>query len=241
MIRRLILAAPLVLLAACSTAGPTPDALENTTLPYVTTTAPAPETSVSVVATLVLTEESLEEVRSRISTTGEILDTDLRFALMDEAAYDTVVAPQTGAATLSNQGALNVAAFPASRTEGVGPIHGYARDWQAADGMYSLREEAAILNDASSAKKYAQRLTSELTARGVVPVKTSVANVVFQATFRIEDAPTPEKACVSVAVASRARLVTVATFSHACTVSAGVWASLVSSYALERANADLGL
>ncbi len=240
MIRRLILAAPLVLLAACSTAGPTPDALENTTLPSVTTTAPATETSVSVLATLILTEETAAEARDRISSTSEMRESDMRFGLMNEAEYIELVTPRTGDSTLVGEGPINVAAFPVTRTNGLGELNGFARDWISKDESYTIREELTYLDSAASAVTYAERLVAELQSRGIAAGKHSTPNVVFVAEFGVKEART-KRACNSVAVARRDRLVATAIISNLCTVSTGPWAEILTANQLERVETSLGL
>lgn len=229
-----------MLLSSCANPGPTPDALESDTLPYATTTAPASETSVSVLASIVLTEETAAEARERISSTHEMRESDMRFGLMDDPEYRSLVTPRTGDSTLAGEGPINAAAFPASRTNGLGELNGFARDWVSTDDNYTIREELTYLASAATAASYAERLSKELTAHGISAGSHTTTNVVFVAEFGVKEART-KRACNSIAIAKRDRLVAMAVISNLCNVSTGPWAEILAANQLERIQTSLGL
>lgn len=245
--RGFALSALFVVLAGCSNAGPTPDALEDPALPPGVTTTQVPgapgsntATSVSVIAAIPLTEETSAEARTRIETTGEMREADMRFGLMNEDEYNSLAAPQTGEAAVVLEGPINPAAFPQSRTASLGVLNGFAREWISEDQNYTIREELTYLESSSEASTYAKRLVAELQSHGIAKGSHSAPNVVFVAEFGVKEAKT-KRPCNSVAVARRDRLVAVSIISNLCTVSTGPWAEVIAANQLERVQNSLGL
>jgi hypothetical protein len=245
--RGFIFSTLLAALAGCSNAGPTPSALEDPTLPPGVTTTQAPTTtaqntatSVSVIAAIPLTEETSAQARSRIETTGEMREADMRFGLMNEDEYNALAAPQTGKATVILEGPINPAAFPQSRTASLGVLNGFAREWISEDQKYTIREELTYLESSSKASTYAKRLVDELQSHGIANGPYSTPTVIFVAEFGVKEAKT-KRPCNSVAVARRDRLVAVSIISNLCQVSTGPWAEVIVANQLERSGTSLGL
>lgn len=234
-----------LLLAACSSTGPAPEALDDTTpdgaeTTLVATTTPDLPLSLPSAANIGVDGVTLEEARARVASKGALKPADLSFALMDEATYKDLVEPRTGPAAIKAQGGFDRTGDSAQRFAGLSSVIGFTRDWTSADSSYTLREEITLLGSDSEASSYADRLRDELTPLKIPQVTTSAPNVVYAVEFGIKELD-PKRQCVSIAIARRGRLVTLATFSHACTTFSGTWSALLSSYALERSAKVLGL
>lgn len=182
---------------------------------------------------------TLDEAKKRIAETGSPTPSDMRFALLDETDYAAVVEPRTGPANIKAQGVIDVQ-NDEGRFKDFGKVIGFQRAWVSASDTFRLNEEVALLTSTELAQKYAERLRNELAPLNLPEVEATAPNVEYVFEFGVQSLE-PARRCISVAVARRDRVVSLATFSHACTVISGPWAAQLASFSLEQAQAKLGL
>lgn len=235
----------ILLLQSCSSASPSPEALDTTSPSPDDTSLSAPSTSPLPISlpsaeNIGLDGNTLEAARARIAAGEAPKPSDFSFALMDSAEYKEMVEPRTGPAAIKAQGGFDQTGNPAPRYAGLSSVIGFSRDWVSADESYTLREEVAYLSSESEASTYAKNLKQELSVMKIPEISEKAPNVEYAVEFGIKSLD-PARQCVSVAIARRGRLVSLATFSHACTSFSGTWSSLLSSYILDRASKNLGL
>lgn len=233
-----LLLASTILLGACSTA-PQPT-IDTSEIPEGSRPATTLEKNPATTVTIPVSEpESATDVLDRVSETGEIKASDLRFLLIDADGYNAAIEPLIGPGVLRSEGELPASVLPTSRTSGLGEVLGFSRAFDANSGLFAVRSDAYLLQSDSAAKTFATRYISELTKAGVAAVPSSASDSLgdpaFVGAYRTEGTPDP-RSCHSVAIATAGRFVLAVTFDHSdCLISTTEWSRTLAKVSAERA------
>jgi len=195
----------------------------GTTLPLAVTPSTSPKENPDYVASV--TEETDEEVLSRVQATGVILPADLRFLLLSHEGYALVLEPKVGPGYIEQEGVLSNKSFPAARLSSLDSPVFYARIWSTDDEAYSVSQTVALFKNPSDAKLYSKRLLEEFKAKGVVSDPVALP-VLFASDGQASPAP---RSCQAGAVASDDLVVAVTLISRAdCSLLLSPWAQSLS-------------
>lgn len=234
----------LLVLASCS--SPSPEAVLDTTPSESTTiqtTLPEEPVSSSVPPDEVglRVVESLDAVKNRLKASGALRAEDLRFALLSEDGYKTVVEPRIGGGFIYAQGVVDVPASSGlAGYEDLGDVLGFSREFSSYPGDFRVKEDVWYLSSPDLAKKLSDRIVSDFYKAGVKNLGKADAPVVF---FSQAGTRTPEDGslpCYSVAIALSNRTVASVRFASACETSTVEWSKILASYIISEAQA-LGL